>query len=385
MKVLIISSRPLERQPSELNTRGDTLLCQVLPDLVGFPVSTARTADALLLVGFPADARLLEAVRGCVEAAPDCAVVPVLGNPPADYVVQLMQAGAVDVASSPFPQDMVAAVERLRSRGTRNLAGSQPHSIAVISAKGGDGATCIAANLASALARCSGVRVMAIDLSLPFGDLDIHLTTQQSQNDLADVLEQSERLDAALLDTLSHHVSDGVRLISSPATFERFVGIQPAQVTQLVGLATRSYNFVVADLGNGTDPVSLGVFDLFERVLLVTTLDVPSLRRSAKLLRLWRGMGRDCSRVRLVVNRVSSEPEVPLAQFASTLGVEVAYQFEDEVHGVNESLLEGRSVLETAPSSDFSKTFQRWAAELSGTPIRKDSAWTHLKHLLHVG
>ncbi len=382
MRISIVSSTPLAATPAPGLTTDDSLRCRVLADLIGFPPEIPRDADLVLLSGYPVDGRLLAALESCNASAPHCAVVPVLAAPPADQVVQLMQAGAPDIVGSLGAADLDALIGRVRERLRRAaLPADAVRTIGLVSAKGGDGATCIAANLAAALSRCPGTRVMALDLSLPFGDLEIHLTSEQPQHDLADVLAQIDRLDATLLDALSHPVGEQLRLIPSPAEFERFIEVKPPLVGRLLTLASQSYRFVVVDLGGGTDPVSLSLLGHFDQLLLVATPDIASLRRASKVLRMWQGMGRDTSRVGLVANRVTAHPEVPVTRFAATLGLPVLREIADESDGVSQSLLEGAPVLVTAPTSAFSRAIRHWAADLSGVQPVEESLWTSFKQL----
>ena len=382
MRIIIVSDKPVEQPPAPTLGAGDSLHCKVLPDLIGFPPDIPRGADLLLLAGFPIDGRLLGALETCNANAPDCAVVPVLADPPADRVVQVMQAGADDIVASLASPDLDALIARTRERMRRShLPADAIRTIGVVAAKGGDGATCIAANLAAALSRCPGTRVMAIDLSLPFGDLDIHLTSEQPNHDLADVLAQIERLDASLLDTLAHPIGEQLRLIASPADFQRLVEVRPPLVERLLHLASESYRFVVVDLGTGTDPVSLSLLGSFDQLLMVATPDIASLRHAGKVLRMWQGLGYQTSRIGLVANRVGAHPEVPVTRFAATLGLPVVREIADEPSGVSESLLEGAPVLITAPASAFSRAVRHWAADLSGIPPTEESLWTSFKQL----
>ncbi|MBU3694497.1 MAG: hypothetical protein FGM40_06670 [Rhodocyclaceae bacterium] len=382
MRITLVSSQKLPAPLRLALAPADSLQCRVLPDLIGFPQDITLAADVLLLSGYPADGRLVATVEACRAAAPDCRVVPVLAAPPAAEVVRLMQAGAADVVDSITPADLDALLGRLRSQPAPLTAPpGGVRSIGVVSAKGGDGATCIAANLAAALARCPGMRVLALDLALPFGDLEIHLTPEPPQNDLADVLAQIDRLDATLLDTLAHPLGGQLRLIVSPTGAERFIEVTPALVARLLTLAAHSYHFVVADLGGGTDPVSLSVLGQFDQILLVATPDIASLRHASRVLRLWRGMGRDTARIGLVMNRTDEHPEVPVPRFATTLELPVLREIAGEHEGVSQSLLEGAPVLVTAPNSAFSRAIRRWAAELAGVNPVEESLWTSFKQL----
>lgn len=382
MRIVIVSDTPLAQTPTPALGVGDSLHCQVLPDLIGFPPDIPGRSDLLLLAGYPVDGRLLGALETCNAVAPDCAVVPVLKDAPADRVVQMMQAGAADIAASLATADLDALIGRMRERMRRvHLPADAIRTIGLVAVKGGDGATCIAANLAAALARCPGTRVMAIDLSLPFGDLEIHLTSEQPGHDLADVLAQIERLDASLLDTLAHPVGEQLRLIVSPADFQRFIEVRPPLVERLLALASESYRFVVVDLGTGTDPISLSLLGRFDQLLMVATPDIASLRRAGKVLRMWQGMGHPTAHVGLVANRVTAHPEVPLTRFAATLGLPLVREIADEPAGVSESLLEGAPVIVTAPASAFSRAIRRWAGDLAGVSPTEESLWTSFKQL----
>lgn len=382
MRISIVSSTPLAATPALDLSATDSLRCEIRSDLIGFSPEIPRDSDLLLLSGYSVDGRLLAALESCNASAPQCAVVPVLAAPPADQVVRLMQAGAADIVGSLAPPDLDALIGRLRERLRRRaLPTDAVRTIGLVSAKGGDGATCIAANLAAALSRCPGTRVMAIDLSLPFGDLEIHLTNEQPDHDLADVLAQIERLDTSLLDALAHPIGENLRLVVAPVDPQRCIEVQPLVVDRLLTLASESYRFVIVDLGCGTDPLDLSLLGRFDLLLLVATPDIPSLRRAGRLLRMWQGMGIAAPRAGLVANRITAHPEVPVTRFAATLDLPLVCEIADEPDGVGESLLEGLSVLTTAPSSAFSRSIRRWAADLSGTPPTEDSLWTSFKQL----
>jgi hypothetical protein len=101
MRIIIVSSAPLQAKPTPGLTGEDSLQYRVLGDLIGFPPDLARDADLLLLSGYPIDGRLVGALESCSAGAPHCAPVPVLAAPtPAQVVAGVTYNGVAPLNAS---------------------------------------------------------------------------------------------------------------------------------------------------------------------------------------------------------------------------------------------------------------------------------------------
>jgi pilus assembly protein CpaE len=234
-------------------------------------------------------------------------------------------------------------------------------------------------NLAFSLAEDQGAHVLAIDLSMPFGDLDLYLTGEQHEQDLADISSQSERLDQSLLRSMVMHVGAKLDLIASPSTFEKTVHVEPDRVSELVRVAGGVYDYILLDFGATLDHVGIWAVDHLDELCLVATPSMPSLRRAGQLLELTKAFDKPVPPVTILLNRADTSERISVGEIEKVLGRPIGRIFPSDPGAVEESLLIGRPVLQVAPKSRLSRTVADWAAQLAGGTHRKQTLWQRLK------
>lgn len=337
-----------------------------------------RHPDVVILAGFEQGDTFLVEVESLCALLPNSVVVTQSPRPNPDYLLGLMRAGVREVLTDDTHESVRGVIERLRLRRAASTS-AKARRIAFISAKGGDGGSFVAASFAWALAQESDSRVLLIDLALPFGDVEMFLTNQSSPNDLADISNEIERLDRALLDSMVQHLGRNLRFIPSPASFDKIVKIDAEKVARLVDVAARYYDYVVFDLGPSIDPISLPVLEKLDQLHIIASTIVPSIRRTSQLLRLWESLGYSSSMVSVVVNRFDSETPISTQEMERVIGKAISRTLPNEFGGVQESLLKGRSIIEILPKSRFSEAILGWVGELTGRPMQNKGLWQRLR------
>jgi pilus assembly protein CpaE len=336
--------------------------------------------DLVFFRGYPLDQRLLAQLTGFVAAFPTTAIIVVGSCASSDYLMELMRAGVREV----IPNDSVGlledAIKRFSGRVVSSSSALKSQRIAFVSAKGGDGSSCVAANLATAIADLDpDRRTLAVDLSLPFGDLEMYLADAPAKHDLADFSDEVDRLDKALLESMVHSVSGNLDLIASPRAFEKVIHVVPESVSQLLDIATGSYQTQIIDLGSSIDPIGLQVIEKLDLLVIVATLTMPSLRRTGQLLRLCESLNFPLNKVLVVINKYSSKAALSEGDFESALGKKISRLLPQDSEAVQESLLKGVSVAVNTPKSPFVRELKDWASELTGvTTTESKSLWHRL-------
>ncbi len=338
----------------------------------------ASKPDLVLLCGFEQNEALLEKMETLCAALPHAAVLLVCTNPESAFLMRAMRAGVREVISSDAPEAITAAVTRAQAKfhSNRPTGAITSRCIGVMPAKGGDGATCVVANLAAQLSQNQSLRVLLIDLSLPFGDVELYLTRETGLHTLADFADEIERLDGALLEGMTSHISSNFHLIQSPQTIDQLMHISPGYVDRLIRMAMQHYDYVLLDLQ--LDTLSLSVLELLDQLVLVTTMNVPSVRHASQILRMWESLGYAAEKLTVVVNAFSSQSIVRIADFEKTVGIQVSRVLPIEIEDINASLLKGTAAVLLKPKSDFAKTMGAWATELTGRTPTEKSIWQHL-------
>ena len=337
----------------------------------------ASQPDLLVLGGFEQNDELLEKMEALCTALPRAAVLLVCANPESGFLLRAMRAGVREVISSDAPDAITAAVARAEVRFLSAPQAGQKinRCIGVMPAKGGDGASCLVANLAAELSQTANLRVLLIDLSLPFGDVELFLTRETAAHNLADFSDEIERLDGALLEGMTHHIATNFHLIPSPQTIDQLLHITPGYVHRLISIAIPHYDYVLLDLQ--LDTISLSVLELLDQLVVVTTMNVPSVRHASQLIRMWESLGYAAAKLSVVVNAFHSKSIVRIADFEKTVGLRVSRVLPLETDGVESSLLKGTAAVRLKPKSDFSRTINAWAAELTGQTPTEKSIWQH--------
>ena len=340
---------------------------------------SAQKHDLVFLVGFdPADPQYLHEAEKLCLTLPGTTIVALHPKIQPEILISLMRAGVREVIADSAADTLRHVIERAQLR-VKGVSVNRGRVFGFVSAKGGDGGSCIAANLAFAISQQSGNRVLVIDLSLPFGDLDLYLSGHHHQQDLADISSQSDRLDQPLLDSMVQHISPTLDLIPSPATFEKIVHIEPEQVSELIRIAINFYDYILIDLGDSFDQVGLWVLDRLEDLCIVATPSLPSMRRAAQLLTLWRDLEKPVSHAEIILNRADANASISSAEIEKVIGKPIHKSFPSDVKAVQDALLMGKSILQTAPKSRLSQTIVDWAVLLTGSSQPKPSLWQRLK------
>ena len=340
---------------------------------------TARNPDLVFLVGFDAtEHQYIQEVEKLFLALPNAAIVALHPQAQPELLLSLMRAGVREVIVDSAPETLRQVIERanLRTKGTNVNLG---RVFGFVSSKGGDGSTCIAANLAVALSQELDTRVLAVDISLPFGDLDMYLTGHNHNQDLADISSQSDRLDQSLLDSMVHHLNPTLDLITSPATFDKIVHIEPERVSKLIQISTNYYDYILVDLGSSLDQVGMWVLDHLDKLCVVSTPTLPSLRRAGQLLKLWKEFEKPMSRIEIILNRADTNAPISDTEIEKVLGRPINQRIPSDVEAAQKSILIGKPILQEAPKSKISKTIVDWAAHLTGSSHPKSSLWQRLK------
>lgn len=345
---------------------------------------TANPAEVLFLHGFEQDSSLVAEINQICRQLPGLAVIPICLEPSPNFLLELIRTGVREVLTSETGTAIKETLERVASaRQASGTAGGTPRqakTIALISSKGGDGATCLAANLAAVLSDGPANRVLAIDLSLPFGDMDIYITGEKVTNNLAKFSLEIERLDRALLDSMVHHVSARLDLIASPLLYEDSFRVNPANIKRLVKLAATYYQYIVLDLGTQAGPFAMNFLETLDDLILVTASSMASIRHTGQILRLLDGLGFDSKRVSLVLNRYSDQAELSKDQIHRALGKEVSHTFPDDAKAIDEAILKGICLVQSSPRSKLTRAIIDWSRHWLGEPRDKErSIWRLLK------
>ena len=313
-------------------------------------------------------------VRDIVQRKPEACVIVTGQGVPAGMVGRVISAGAATFLPKPYrPDELVATVRELRGIPARPAAPATPTRmrrgslIAVYSPKGGVGTTTIATSLAVALAARGNARVAIVDLDVQFGDVGVALNLKGASS-IGDLLGAQGALDEATITEVFVHHPSGVKALLAPQDPTDMGSIDVPEVVRLLERMRAAFDYVVCDLWSALEELAIGTLRAADRVVLVTTPEVPSLRHLRRVMNAT-GPLLSNDRTIIVANRAPSKVGVSVPEIERSLGMPVAAQIPSDGVGVTKAINEGMSVMDPRANLRVARAFR----ELADT-IAKDLA-----------
>jgi pilus assembly protein CpaE len=278
-----------------------------------------------------------------------------------DLILAAMRAGAREFAVIGDAAEVARAV----LAQARPAEGGKGELITVFPTRGGVGATTVAVNLAGAFVR-RGSKTCLLDLDLYLGDVSSFLDLAGTYS-VSDVIANRKRLDGELLDTSVARHSSGLRVLAGSGKVEDTEAVRPADLVAALDLLRQHYGHLVVDGINGFDELSLAILDASQQIVMVLTQDVPAVRSTRRCLDLFRRLGYDGRKVKLVLNRHQRQSKITAEVIAEAVGLPVTHTIGNDFASAIESINRGQMLQDLAPRSALTRDIEALAPVLMGT------------------
>jgi pilus assembly protein CpaE len=338
----------------------------------------AQSQPDIALVALDNDPpKALALIARLSQDLPSTTVLAVSGSTEGSLILQAMRNGAKEFLNSPLKlEDFLAALDRIGqasgSGSDGQVRGSQVITVAGVG--GGVGCTSLAINLACILAGNPRNSVAVIDLDLALGDADVWLDIIPDYT-IQDVSENISRLDYSLLKrSLTKH-DCGAFLLPRPVQLEGTPVITPDQLRRIITLLKATFTHLVLDVSKSFGPLDLAAMEISDATLLVTQLDLPSLRNAVRALQYFDNSDTLGPRVKVVVNRLGLEDsQISVNKALETIGREISFEVPNDYATMVESRNNGVPLIVKAPRAKVTKAIERIAQTFDATAARDESA-----------
>ncbi len=314
------------------------------------------------------------------QAAPMCQVIMMSVQSEADYLRRSMLAGAVDFLTKPFTsEELTGSIHRVYEMGAnrRVAAPSMPGAangspagsrgqarqpsktgklLLVYSPKGGTGCSTIAANLAIALYQVTSQKVALVDASLQFGDVDV-LLNLQGQRSIADAASQIADLDTVMLSALMSAHPSGIRVLAAPPGPEMAEAVGVDAIKAILGVILQEFDYVVVDTWSKLDDTVLTTLDLADRVLIVATPEIPSVKSTKQFFEVAEALQFPVEHIDLILNKVMPRDSIRPEQLESSIKHKVLIQLEFDLKSVRQATNQGLPLIMAEPRHPLSQAF----------------------------
>ncbi|HZA84827.1 MAG TPA: P-loop NTPase [Actinomycetes bacterium] len=311
------------------------------------------------------------------QGAPDVSVLLIRRQESGELLRQALRVGVKDVLSSASDETTVrtAAARALEIARTLRgrLGGGAPTDpgegrnpgkvVTVFSSKGGCGKTFLSTNLAVALSR-GGAEVALVDLDLHFGDVAImlHLFPSHTIHDAA----QSPGLDALSLKSFLTRHDSGIWALVAPTEPTVADTINPSAIGSILKLLRSAFDYVVIDTPPAFSEPVLAAFDESDWLIMLATLDVPSIKNLKLTLQTMELLHFPKDRMRVVINRADSKVGLRMPDVDKLLSSPVDTTIPSS-RSVPLSVNKGSPIMLEEPKGPVADSIRRIAALLTDT------------------
>jgi pilus assembly protein CpaE len=354
--------------------------CASFPVAASDPVTRrVRAANPdVTLVDIPADnpTLALRAIELLRQEMNEAAIFAVGNLDQPQVIVSAMRAGAREFIERPTTTtDLLEAFVRLTTAQRRGRQeGVRGKIFSVINAKGGNGATTVAVNLALAL-QSAHSQTALVDVA-PLGHAALHLNLKPVFT-AADATRNLYRMDASLLESFMTRHGSGLQLLAGtnvPAT----VDPSTADFVRLFDMLVTHFRYVVVDASSRFDAASRLIASLSETVLLVACSDVASLWSAARVQQYLAETGSP-DRVRLVLNRFRKVPGFSEADAEAAVSAKLLWRIPNQYFAISGAIDRGTPVMDQR-TSEIARCFSGLAQELTRNDVDvKRTAWSLFK------
>ena len=335
--------------------------------------------------------RGLQTLEAVARSYPDIPVIVYSRIDDGPAVRRTMVAGAMDYLMYPLSDRIVGeailtALDRAAPRtqsapGAAPAAGQGPSAsgvtappaagmvITVFGAKGGIGKTTIATNLSAALAHESNASVALVDIDTRFGDVAIMLDST-IESTIVDVARDVEKLDRNTIRRYLTTHRSGVSLLPAPMDPTGWDDVYPVHIEKIVNLLAQTHDYVILDTPGAFNDNVAAALEVATVVLLVTSLDMASIKNTSVMLSMMRSYDFPEEKVRLTVNHSNQANSVKEADIARTLDYQIFWSIPyDDM--ISKSTQVGQPLVLWRPQSKAAANLQHLAALLGGKPGSK--------------
>ncbi len=282
-----------------------------------------------------------------------------------ETLVRVLRCGASEFLYAPFDpaaqKDALRRVRRLRQPEASADAGTG-RLLVVTSTKPGSGSSTLAVQMAFALRRETGQRVLLVDLDLAGGTIGFYLKLRH-EHSTADALAQALNMDPAIWTTFVVSRA-GVDVLLAPE-MPPAAEVGPDALHGLLEYARLLYDWVVLDVPSVPHRASLLAASESDLTFLVSTTELTSLHLTRKAVVLLDQLGFGKDRYRLLINRADKRERLGQAQIEKIVGCPVHAAFVNDYFGLQSVMAHGQ-VLE--PATELGGAVARLATWLGGLP-----------------
>jgi pilus assembly protein CpaE len=295
-----------------------------------------------------------------------CPVILLASGGSPTLLEDALDAEVADVLLLPqLTDNVVFAIKKACHAGRRaqsNGGGRQGRLVTVFSPKGGTGKTVLSSNVSASLAKHWGKKALLLDLDLQFGDAAIMLGLEPEKT-IYDLVTAPGELDSEKLAGYTTRHASGLDILPAPLRPEDAELVTEPKLARLLEVARESYDVIVVDTSPFFHGPMLATLDRTDELLLLTSLDVPTIKNVRLSLQTLELLSFPGDRIRVVLNRANSKVGMQRKEVESALEMGVRYEIPSD-RAVPLAVNRGNPAVLADGKSEFSRSVKELAKSL---------------------
>jgi pilus assembly protein CpaE len=154
--------------------------------------------------------------------------------------------------------------------------------------------------------------------------------------------------------------SSGVHALLAPTLPEDAEIVTASRIDRIIGLLVTMFDYVIIDTPPSLDEAVLTALDRSDRVVVVTMMDVASVKNSRVSLQKLRQLGYNGTLVDIMLNRADSKVFLKVEEVEHAIGMPIKYRLPSDLQ-VPRSVNKGVPVVLDAPRSQPARVLQETA------------------------
>jgi pilus assembly protein CpaE len=256
----------------------------------------------------------------------------------------------------------------LSARTTQPTIKPMTDMVVVFNTRGGVGATTLAVNLAGSV-QAFGQHVAIIDLDLQLGTVSSMLEGKPLERSLAEfVIEASESSTGQIKSAIDER--NGIHIIAQEGRISEIGMVTPDRLPKFFDAIKSQHGMVIIDGVRSFSDQAVTALDRADVILLVITQDIPALRSARQVLSLFKRLGYDRGKVKIVINRYLPKNPLTISEIEDRLDHEVYESLDNHFPFVSSLIEQGRLARDVNLKHPVTQGFDRLACKLLGIEVK---------------